>query len=130
MIKLDFFGPGTEFEHVGLVVKSIRDVSGDKAEIYSDDIQKVFVAFVDMHGIRVELIQPKGEDSPVAMNLKKGQKLAHLCYSVPDIREAVRIGRENGYHCIAKPVPAAAFGERPIAWLFSKTYGLVELVEK
>jgi len=130
MINLNFFGPETEFEHVGLVVKSIRDITGNKTEIFADDTQKVYVAFVDMHGMRVELIQPKGENSPVNMNLKKGQKLVHLCYRVPDIQEAIRIGRENGFHCIAKPVPAVAFGERSIAWLFSKTWGLVELVEK
>ncbi len=130
MIKLDLFGPEAEFEHVGLVVKSIRDVTGENTKIYADDTQKVYVAFVDMHGMRVELIEPKGENSPVNMNLKKGQKLVHLCFRVPDIQKAIRIGRENGFFCIAKPVPAIAFGERSIAWLFSKTYGLVELVEK
>jgi len=130
MLKLDLFGIDAEFEHVGLVVKSIRELTGEETKIYADEIQKVYVAFVNMHGIRVELIEPMTENSPVNMNLKKGQKLVHLCYRVPDIEKAIRIGREKGFHCIAKPVPAIAFGEKQITWLFSKSYGLVELVEK
>jgi methylmalonyl-CoA/ethylmalonyl-CoA epimerase len=129
MIKLDLLGKDAKFEHIGLVVKSIREISGDKAEVHSDSVQKVHVAFVDMHGVRVELIEPMGEASPVAASLNKGQKLLHLCYRVPDLENAIQYSRTKGFHCIARPVPAVAFTGKPIAWLFSKEYGLVELVE-
>lgn len=129
MIKLDLLGKDAKFEHIGLVVKSIHEISGDKAEIHTDSIQKVHVAFVDMHGVRVELIEPLGDDSPVAASLAKGQKLLHLCYRVPDLENAIQYSRARGFHCIARPVPAVAFTGKPIAWLFSKKYGLVELVE-
>ena len=42
---------------------------------------------------------------------------------------AVKEGRANGFHCIEKPAPAKAFDGKKICWLFSKTYGLVELLE-
>jgi methylmalonyl-CoA/ethylmalonyl-CoA epimerase len=61
--------------------------------------------------------------------MKKGTKLLHVCYRVPDIGDAVRNARKHGIHLVAKPAPAIAFDNRNIAWLFSKTYGLLELVE-
>ena len=111
-------------------MESIKDVYGDDLEIVSDDIQNVSVAFIKMAGITVELIEPLNENSPINSSLKKGQRLMHLCFQVPDIGDAIKKGRENGFHCIAKPVPAKAFKNKRIAWLFSKTYGLVELLEK
>ncbi len=111
-------------------MESIKDVFSDKLEIVSDDIQNVSVAFIKMAGIKVELIEPLNENSPVNSNLKKGQRLVHLCFSVSDIGDAIKKGRTNGFHCIARPVPAKAFKNKRIAWLFSTTYGLVELLEK
>ncbi|MCL4298379.1 MAG: VOC family protein [Anaerolineae bacterium] len=131
MFELNMFGEDAVFDHVGLAVRSIEDtLNGDgKAAVFSDDIQKVSVAFIRMSGIKVELIEPLGEKTPVALSLQKGQQLVHLCFRVPDIEAAIQVGREYGFHCIARPVPAVAFGCRRIAWLFSRTYGLVELVE-
>ena len=130
MIDLDVFGEGAEFEHIGLAVASITESAGEEIEIFTDETQRVRVAFVSMHGAPVELIEPLNEKSPVTDSLKKGQKLVHLCFRVPDIETAIKNGRGHGFHLIARPVPATAFEGRRIAWLFSKTYGLVELVER
>lgn len=130
MLELNVFGEDAVFDHIGLALESIKDVFGDKLEIVSDDIQKVSVAFVKMAGITVELIEPLSENSPVNSSLKNDQRLVHLCFQVSDIGDAIKKGRKNGFHCIAKPVPAKAFKNKKIAWLYSKTYGLVELLEK
>jgi len=61
--------------------------------------------------------------------LKKQQSLYHLCFEVKTIEKAIEMARKHGFHCIAAPVPAKAFGSRRIAWLFSRDYGLVELLE-
>ncbi|MCK6630569.1 MAG: VOC family protein [Anaerolineae bacterium] len=131
MLELNMFGDGAVFDHVGLAVRSIEATldGNDEATIFDDNIQKVSVAFIRMNGIKVELIEPLGEKTPVALSLKKGQQLVHLCFRVPDIEAAIEKGREHGFHCIARPVPAVAFGCRRIAWLFSRVYGLVEIVE-
>jgi methylmalonyl-CoA/ethylmalonyl-CoA epimerase len=131
MFELNMFGDRAVFDHVGLAVRSIGATlgSGREVAIFSDDLQKVSVAFIRMNGIKVELIEPLGENTPVALSLKKGQQLVHLCFRVPNIEAAIQKGRENGFHCIAQPVPAVAFNHRKIAWLFSRTYGLVEILE-
>jgi methylmalonyl-CoA/ethylmalonyl-CoA epimerase len=126
--RLHFFGEKARFHHIGLAVKSIRDVS-PSSEVIVDSVQKVFLSFVSVGGIKIELLEPSGEDSPVFESLKKNVKLLHICYSVPEVQTAVKECRKYGFRCIARPVPAAAFNNRKIAWVYSPVYGLIELLE-
>lgn len=128
MKEYDFFGSNTRLHHVGLVVPSIAAIDRELTS-YDDPIQKVRVAFVSLNGAPVELIEPLDESSPVTASLKKAQKLVHFCYEVTDIEQAVAYARQHGFVQIAKPVPAVAFDQRRIAWLFHRTFGLFELVE-
>jgi len=129
MCTLPFLGDDAVFDHVGLAVVSIRDTAGPDVEVIDDPLQRVSVSFVNLAGLRVELIQPLGEGSPIDRSLRNGQSLVHLCFRVPSLESAVAHGRRSGLHQLARPVPAVAFGDRRIAWLFSKTIGLVELLE-
>ena len=122
-------GPDASFDHVGVAVRSIRDVVGDEVTIIADPKQRVSVAFVDMGGVRLEFIEPLTDRSPIDASLAKGQTLVHLCFRVPDLERALVSARTRGLHQIARPVPAVAFAGRRIAWLFSPVLGLIELVE-
>jgi methylmalonyl-CoA/ethylmalonyl-CoA epimerase len=93
-------------------------------------MQNVSVAFVDVGGVRIELIEPAAADSPVSLSLDKGQPLVHLCFEVDNLDAAATAARAAGFHQIAKPVPAPALASRRIAWLYSRTYGLMELLER
>ena len=125
-MDLNLFGLGTEFDHIGIAVSSI-DQSFKKIP---DPIQKVCVAFTNIHGFKVELVEPFGEDSPVTELLKKSIKTYHICFRVKDVHKAIEKAKDSGFYCIAKPVPAKAFEGRKVAWLFSGTYGLIELLEE
>lgn len=127
-LPVDLFGPA-EFLHIGLAVPSIREACAGGVEPVPEKGQRVCVAFVDLHGAPVELIEPLGDASPVAASLEKGQKLLHLCFRVPDLEKALARAKQNGFHAISKPAPAEVFGGKRILWLFSKTFGLFELVE-
>ncbi len=125
---INFFGEHAEFEHAGIAVRSISDaVKG--VEKTEDPIQRVNVAFIYINNFKIELIEPLTEKSPVTKTLDKGQSLYHLCFRVPDINKALETARKHGFHCIARPVPAKAFNDNKVAWVFSKVYGLFELVE-
>jgi methylmalonyl-CoA/ethylmalonyl-CoA epimerase len=130
MVPLSVFGANAAFHHVGLAVPSIVDVAGSAAEVVRDDLQQVSVAFVNLDGVCVELIEPATTTSPVSRSLQEGRQLVHLCFEVADLEEAVATGRAAGFHRIARPVPARAFDNRRIAWVYSRTYGLVELLER
>ena len=130
MLELNMFGSNAVFDHIGLGVTSIKEAVCDELKIVNDEIQKVSVAFISMNGIRIELIEPLGENTPITLSLKRGQQLVHLCFRVDDLQAAIRHGRAKGFDCLAKPTPARAFGGKQIAWLFSRTYGFIELLEK
>ena len=124
-----FFGEHAEFEHAGIAVRSISDMVEGLATT-EDPIQRVKVAFIHINNCKIELIEPITEKSPITNTLEKGQSLYHLCFKVPDIKKALESARRHGFHCIAKPVPAKAFNDNNVAWVFSRTYGLFELIER
>jgi methylmalonyl-CoA/ethylmalonyl-CoA epimerase len=126
--QLDFFGPEARFHHIGVAVPSITKAEPD-VDAIADPIQKVGVAFLSVNGLTVELVEPHGERSPVQRSLEKGVTLLHLCYEVPDLRASLEHCRGFGFSPLGQPVPAVAFGGRKILWVFSRTYGLFELLE-
>ncbi len=106
-----------------------RVVSGP----FDDPIQKVKVSFLSQCGTdiaEIELITPLSEDSPVQSMLKKGGGGAyHLCFETSDIEAAVEHAKNSGCLIVSPPVPAVAFQGRRIAWIFTRSRQLFELVE-
>ena len=100
--------------------------------IYEDLIQKVRIAFIKQpnQDLKFELIQPLTEDSPVMNALRKGGGLNHVCYEVSDIEHTIRLFRNNGSKLISGPSSAVAFGNKKIAFLYTKHREVIELVEE
>lgn len=128
--EFNWLPPDAKLHHTGLAVHSIMDSGFQDLMVHEDPIQRVKVAFVTFNGVAIELIEPLNETSPVSNSLKKGIKLVHLCYEVNHLDESIKFAKQNGFSIISKPVPAVAFEGRKIQWLFHKTLGLVELVER
>ncbi|MBF0478530.1 MAG: VOC family protein [Candidatus Omnitrophica bacterium] len=124
-ISLDLFGPGVIFHHVGIATLCGDDVCPE-AKAVEEPGQKVKVRFADMHGIKVEIIEPLTADSPIKKFLKKYQYFYHLCFLVDDMDRAIKIAEQKNFRCVAEPVPSHAFEGKLIAWLYSPTYGLIE----
>jgi methylmalonyl-CoA/ethylmalonyl-CoA epimerase len=99
------------------------------SDIVHDPIQRADVQFWTDGSVSYEFIQPVGEDSPVRSALKNRGGLAHLCFEVGEIHAAVHDAESQGAIVVCAPVPAVAFDERPIAFLFFRGLGLVEFVE-
>ena len=130
-----------KLSHVGIIVKDMEEgiknhenLFGYKqlGEIVEDLTQKVRVVLMghsEDDPVKIELISPLGEDSPVTELLKKRQSIYHLCYEVPDIEEAKNQARKNGAIMISKPVEAPLFDNRKICFLFTKDHYVVELIQ-
>ena len=73
---------------------------------------------------------PACEDSPVGQVLAKGIGAYHICYEVENIEDALEYVHSKGCVVITKPVPATAFEGRRIAWFYTPTRQLVEVVER
>ena len=133
---------GFKLRHVGVAVPSVgpttetlstlfgyRVVSGP----FDDPIQKVSVNFLttsDNDVAEIELIAPLSEDSPItSMLAKSGGGAYHLCFETSDIDQALVHAKNNGCMIVSPPVPAVAFGGRRIAWIYTRSRQLFELVE-
>ena len=126
--------------HVGVATPSIEqsvamyrstmeaEPAGDAFDLPA---QGVRVCFVDAPNMQVELIEPLGEDSPIAKFLEKnplgGQH--HLCFEVADIGEA-RTWYEGKGVRVMGPTRIGAHGT-PIFFLHPKDMGgvLTEIME-
>jgi methylmalonyl-CoA/ethylmalonyl-CoA epimerase len=126
--------------HVGVATPSLeqsiaiyRDLLGATAigEAFDLPSQKVRVCFVDLPNSQIELLEPLGEDSPIAKFLEKnplgGQH--HVCYEVPDIHEAKAWLEGKGVRVLGEP-RIGAHGT-PIFFVHPKDMGgvLTEIME-
>jgi methylmalonyl-CoA/ethylmalonyl-CoA epimerase len=133
---------GFKLLHVGVAVPALgaatemletlfgyKVVSGP----FDDPIQKVTVNFLAKtvdDVTEIELIAPLTEDSPIRSMLKKdGGGAYHLCFETSDIEAALTHAKDNGCIVISGPVPAVAFDGRRIAWIYTRSRQLFELVE-
>ncbi len=98
-----------------------------------DPIQRVAVSFLtqaDDDVAEVELIAPLSADSPVQAMLKKnGGGAYHLCFETSDMEAALEHARSLGCIVVSAPAPAVAFAGRRIAWIYTASRQLFELVE-
>lgn len=100
---------------------------------FDDPIQKVTVNFLRQNAddaAEIELIAPLTDDSPIRSMLAKGSGAAyHLCFETTDLDGALDHVKSKGCIIVSPPAPAVAFGGRRIAWFYTPTRQLFELVE-
>ena len=128
--------------HVGVAVPSLDSTTELLSSLFGykvvsgpfdDPIQKVTVNFLAKSGndpAEIELIAPLTDDSPIRSILAKDRGAAyHLCFETSDIDRALIHAQNNGCIVVSAPVPAVAFQGRRIAWIYTRSRQLFELVE-
>jgi len=128
------------FHHVGIAVQNINEAIhayealgySQTTAIINDPIQKVQLCFLDKdESPTLELVAAISSESPVTNILaKSGPTPYHNCFEVDDLTESVAKLRQFGYRRLSAIVPAIAFGNRKICFLYHKEVGLLELLEK
>ncbi len=96
-----------------------------------DPIQNVQICFVYKTGNpRIELIEPVSDSSPVCNIIaKSGVTPYHFCYEVKNIEKSIMVLKNNKFVLLVKPTIAVAMDNRLIAFLYNKSFGLIELVQ-
>jgi len=79
--------------------------------------------------VLLELVAPLAENTPIKGVLAKGGGAYHICFEARDIEKTLADVARKGCVIVSQPVPAMAFDCRRIAWFFTPTGQLVELVE-
>jgi len=125
------------FHHVGLACESIAVEQtahrllgyADEGEVFVDPLQRIRGCFMVHGGMRIELLEPAGEGSPVRSFLNRGIRMYHQAFETADINKSIDELRKAGAVLAVKPTPAVAFAGRPIAFLLLRTKMLVELIQ-
>ena len=133
--------PEGAFHHVDFVVSSIQNTAQAFADvlqadwdthIFHDPNQGVRVTFVKSRRAGDplwELVEPAGDTSPVRSFAAHGGGMHHVCYVVDNLETALTRARSLGAIVTRQPMPAVAFGERRIAWIYTKNHLLIEYLE-
>ena len=132
--------------HVGVAVPEIDAATSMFATLFGsrvtsgpfdDPIQKVTVNFLTQtdtpacDAAEIELISPLTADAPIQSMLNKtGGGAYHLCFETNDMEAALAHVRQQKCLVVSAPAPAVAFEGRRIAWFYTPSRLLVELVER
>lgn len=129
--------------HIGIAVRSIDDQRDfyentlgarfESVEVVEEQGVRVgfFVLGAEGHEVRLELLEPLNDDSPVAKFIeKKGEGMHHVAYTVSDIDSRLRDLKASGVRLIDETARKGAHGAR-IAFLHPKASNgvLTELCE-
>ena len=91
----------------------------------------VTVVFIDLPNTKIELLEPLGEDSPIAGFLAKNPAggIHHICYEVEDILAARDQLRDGGARVLGSGEPKIGAHGKPVLFLHPKDFNgcLIEL---
>ena len=91
----------------------------------------VTVVFVDTGDTRIELLEPLGEDSPIARFLERNPSggMHHLCFEVADIIAARDKLQQQGARVLGDGEPKQGAHGKPVLFLHPKDFSgtLIEL---
>lgn len=91
----------------------------------------VTVVFVELPNTKIELLEPLGENSPIAAFLSKSPAggIHHVCYEVDDIIAARDQMNEQGARVLGDGQPKTGAHNKPVLFLHPKDFcgTLVEL---
>lgn len=112
--------------------KIYRDTLGAKvSEPAPQPDHGVTTVFVELPNTKIELLEPLGENSPIAKFLQKNPAggIHHVCYEVDDIIAARDRLREQGATVIGNGEPRIGAHGKPVIFLHPKDFlgTLIEL---
>jgi len=130
--------PIGRFHHIGVATESVaRDEAvytqlgyQREGEEFVDPGQGVRGLFLVGPGPRLELLEPHAGSPTLDPWLCAGSRLYHQAYEVHDLSASLDSARkELRAHIIRAPMPAPAFGGRPVSFLILRNRSIIELIQ-
>jgi methylmalonyl-CoA epimerase len=128
-----------KIEHVGIAVKSITNAMkfyGDilnlgLSEIVDVPNRKLRIAFIELSGTKLELLESMGEGSVIDKFIqKKGEGIHHICFEVTDFDKVISELKDKKVEFVDEP-RIGAEGKRIVFLQPNNAFGvLIELKEK
>ena len=125
--------------HVAIAVKDLKAAANIYRKTLGAEVSAavaqpdhgVTTVFVDLGNTKIELLEPLGENSPIANFLKKNPNggMHHVCYEVEDIHAAVAKMKAEGATITGTGEPRIGAHGKPVVFLHPKDFvgTLVEL---
>jgi methylmalonyl-CoA/ethylmalonyl-CoA epimerase len=132
----------TGLRHVSIVVPDLEVAARQLKDKYGLAIgarmvnaeQGVRLAYVELGGAKLELMEPSRPDSPVAKFLERNPKggIHHFCLGVDDVEKTTRGLAQNGVRVLGGGKPQRNVAGEPIAFIHPGDFlgALVELEEQ
>ncbi len=125
--------------HVAIAVPALEPAMATYRTLFQAEVSEpealpahgVRVAFVDLDNTRIELMEPYGEESPIASYLERHAAggIHHLCYEVADIEAAAGHLVEQGARIVSGAKPKIGAHGKPVMFLHPADFNgtLIEL---
>jgi methylmalonyl-CoA/ethylmalonyl-CoA epimerase len=132
----------TGLRHVSIVVPDLEVAARQLKDKYGLAIgarmvnaeQGVRLAYVELGGAKLELMEPSRPDSPVAKFLERNPKggIHHFCLGVDDVEKTTRGLAQNGVRVLGGGKPQRNVAGEPIAFIHPGDFlgALVELEQQ
>ncbi len=127
--------------HIAIAVPDLAAAAGKYRDQLGADVgppqalpeHGVTVVFIDTGNSKVELLEPLGENSPIAGFLEKNPTggMHHICFEVPDIGAAITRLQAGGARVLGDGTPKIGAHGLPVVFLHPKDFDgtLIELEE-
>jgi methylmalonyl-CoA/ethylmalonyl-CoA epimerase len=127
--------------HVAIAVPNLAAASAKYRDTLGADVSAtlplpehgVTTVFVNLPNTKIELLEPLGENSPIAKFLERNPDggVHHLCYEVDDIRAARDQLKAEGARVLGDGEPKIGAHGKPVLFLHPKDFNgtLVEIEE-
>ena len=116
--------------HVAIAVPDLEAASALYRQAYGARIsepmdqteQGVRMVFIELDNTKIELLEPLGENSPIAAFLERNPAggIHHLCYEVDDMTAAKSRLEESGMRILGSGEPTIGAHGKPILFLHPK----------
>ena len=125
--------------HVAIAVPDIKAASAVYRDILGAEITQeveqpdhgVTTVFINLPNTKIELLQPLGDNSPIAAFLERNSAggIHHVCYEVDDIIKARDHLKSEGARVLGDGEPKTGAHGKPVLFLHPKDFcgTLVEL---
>ncbi|MGH6761488.1 MAG: methylmalonyl-CoA epimerase [Phyllobacterium sp.] len=125
--------------HVAIAVPDLKEASRTYRETLGAEVMEpqvlpehgVTVVFINVGNTKIELLEPLGEDSPIASFLARNPSggMHHVCYEVDNILSARDRLKEAGARILGDGEPKIGAHGKPVLFLHPKDFNgtLIEL---
>ena len=127
--------------HIAIAVPNIekaalsweKALGMEKSEVIVLKDHGVKVVFLEFANLKIELLEPLNNESPITKFLKKNPKggIHHICFEIKNIRDTIKVLKEKKINILEDGNPKTGAHEKPVIFLHPNDLSgtLVELEE-